>query len=145
MEADLRSRGMAGPGGYLQWGDPDCETIRVDKTRPETNTESLTELYGLMPSQDPRMKPTWVKDLPNRFASVGFVDIETDRQDFSPLWAFLMHEAGLMIHEIMYRKTKNEKMQQKLGELIPRVADETKSGAYATSIRLTVVGRKPLV
>lgn len=131
------------PGGYLQWGDPDFESVRIDKTGPDTKTESLAEMFKLLSVQDPRLKPTWVTELPSLFSAAGFVDIETDKNDCPPHMAFLLHECGLMIHELIYRKTKNEKMQQELGRLLPQAVEETRNGAYVTAVRWTVVGKKP--
>lgn len=134
---------MLKPGGYLQWGDPDFESVRIDKIGPDTRTESLAEMFKLLSVQDPRLKPTWVTELPSLFSAAGFVDIETDKNDCPPHMAFLLHECGLMIHELIYRKTKNEKMQQELGRLLPQAVEETRNGAYVTAVRWTVVGKKP--
>ncbi|KAK7740492.1 hypothetical protein SLS53_005335 [Cytospora paraplurivora] len=134
---------MLKPGGYLQWGDPDVDSIRIDKIRPDTETESLAELFKLLSVQDPRLKPTWVTELPSLFSSAGFVDVEADKNDCPPHMAFILHECGLMIHELIYRKTKNEKMQQELGRLLPRAVEETRDGAYVTTVRWTVIGKKP--
>ncbi|VUC37233.1 unnamed protein product [Clonostachys rosea] len=131
------------PGGYLQWGDPDVESIRIDKANAEAKTESLAEMFKLLAVQDPRLKPTWVTNLPDLFSAAGFVDIEVDKNDCPPHWAYLLHECGLMIHELIYRKTKNEKMQQELGRLLPLAVEETRTGAYVTAVRWTVVGKKP--
>jgi hypothetical protein len=131
------------PGGFLQWGDPDIESIRVDKTSPEVQTESLTQMFKLLAVQDPRLKPTWVTDLPNLFSQAGFVEVEVDKRDCAPHWGFLLHECGLMIHELIYRKTKNLTMQQELGRLLPQAVEETRRGAYVMAVRWTVIGKKP--
>lgn len=131
------------PGGHLQWGEPDFASVRTDKTRPEVKTDSLAEMFKLLTVQDPRFKPTWVARLPGIYAEVGFVEVEVDKIDCAPHMAFMLHECGLMIHELIYRKTKNEKMQQELGRLLPLAVEETKNGAYTTAVRWTVVGRKP--
>lgn len=57
--------------------------------------------------------------------------------------AFILHECGLLMHELIYRKTKNEKMQQELGRLLPQVVNETKNGVYTTTVRQAMVGKKP--
>ncbi|KAJ4420818.1 hypothetical protein N0V82_004113 [Gnomoniopsis sp. IMI 355080] len=134
---------MLKPGGYLQWGDPDIESIRFDKTKPEAKTENMSEMFKLLAVQDPRLRPTWVTKLPDMYKAAGFVEIETDKNDCAPHMAFLLHECGLMIHELIYRKTKNERMQHELGRLLPLAVDETRNGAYTTAVRWTVVGRKP--
>ncbi|OTB18370.1 hypothetical protein K445DRAFT_315184 [Daldinia sp. EC12] len=131
------------PGGYLQWGEADMETLRFDKTKPENKTDNLVDLFKLLAVQDDRLKPTWVRNLPEIFADAGFVDVEKDTQDPVPHLAFIFHEAGLMIHELIARTTKNEHMANELKRLIPAAAEETKQGAYGTSLRVTVIGRKP--
>lgn len=131
------------PGGYLQWGDPDFASVRTDKTKPEVKADSLAEMFKLLAVQDPRFKPTWVTKLPEIYTDAGFVEVEVDKNDCAPHMAFMLHECGLMIHELIYRKTKNEKMQQELGRLLPLAVEETKNGAYTTAVRWTVVGRKP--
>ncbi|KAF7369271.1 Demethylmenaquinone methyltransferase [Mycena venus] len=136
---------MLKPGGYLQWADPDYKSLRIDTAKPETKTPNLSELFKLMAVQDQRLNPTWLTDLPEIFASTGFTDIEADKKDGPPHLAFIFHEAGLMIHELIYRKTKNAKMQEELKRLLPKAVEETREGAYATAVRWTVVGRKPEV
>ncbi|KAI2628672.1 S-adenosyl-L-methionine-dependent methyltransferase [Hypoxylon sp. NC1633] len=131
------------PGGYLQWGEADMETLRFDKIKPECKTDHLTDLFKLLAVQDDRLKPTWVRSLTDIFANAGFVDVEKDTKDALPHVAFMFHEAGLMIHELIARKTKNEYMANELKRLLPGAVEETKQGAYGTSLRYTIIGRKP--
>lgn len=63
------------PGGYLQWVDPDNRTVRTDKSRPENKSENLAALMSLVKSQDPRLNPTWVHELPDIFSGSGLVDV----------------------------------------------------------------------
>lgn len=56
----------------------------------------------------------------------------------------MLHECGLMMHELIYRKTKNEKMQAELGRLLLLAVEDTKSGAYITNFRWTVIGKNPI-
>ncbi|KAK7698016.1 hypothetical protein SLS64_013005 [Diaporthe eres] len=134
---------MLKPGGYLQWGDPDFQSVRFDKTNPEVKAEAMAEMFKLLSVQDPRFNPAWVTKLPDIFAAVGFTDTEVDKNDCPPHMAFILHECGLMIHELIYRKTKNEKMQKELGRLLPLVVEETRNGVYTTAVRWTVIGKKP--
>ncbi|KAJ8109250.1 hypothetical protein ONZ43_g6184 [Nemania bipapillata] len=131
------------PGGYIQWGEADIQTLRVDKSTPDGSTERTTELYNLLAIQDPRLKPYWIAKLLELLADGGFVEIEKDSQDAPPHLAFILHEAGLMIHELIARKTKNEHMARELKRLLPAVVEETRQGSYATSLRYTVIGKKP--
>ncbi|KAI1410802.1 UMTA methyltransferase family protein [Hypoxylon sp. FL1857] len=131
------------PGGYVQWGEPDFATVRIDKTKPEVKTDNTEALMKLLTVQDPRLNPSWVTELPKTFSAAGFVDIETDIRDASPWLAFMFHECGLIMHELIARKTKNEKMAQEVKRLLPLAVEETRNGAYVTAVRWTIVGRKP--
>ncbi|KAI1168090.1 UMTA methyltransferase family protein [Nemania serpens] len=131
------------PGGYLQWGEADLDTLRFDKTTPEGSTTAMTDLYNLLAVQDPRLKPRWIAKLPELFAQGGFVQVEKDSQDARPHLAFIFFEASLMIHELVARKTKNENMARELKRLLPLAVEETKQGSYGTSLRYTVIGKKP--
>lgn len=77
------------------------DSIRIDKTKLDTRTESLAELFKLLSVQDPRLKPTWITDLPNIFSGAGFVDVEADKNDCPPHMAVIQYECGLMIHELI--------------------------------------------
>ncbi|KAJ8133038.1 hypothetical protein O1611_g586 [Lasiodiplodia mahajangana] len=131
------------PGGYLQWGEPDLETLRFDSTQPGCKMESLHSLFGLLAVQDPQLKPTWINRLDNIFTDAGFVDIDTVVRDAPPHLAFIMHEAGLMIHDRIARTTSSEHMASELKRLLPEAVEETRQGAYITSSRITVIGKKP--
>ncbi len=72
----------------------------------------------LMTVQDQRFSPTWVTELPNIFGASGFVDIDRHLCDAPPHLSFILHECGLMIHDLIARKTKNEKMAQELEKLL---------------------------
>ncbi|KAI1127675.1 UMTA methyltransferase family protein [Nemania abortiva] len=134
---------MLKPGGYLQWVDSDNHSVRFEKSEPENTTEHLTKLMRLLESQSTRLKPDWVPDLPGFFSENGLVDVEADRQDTPPHLAFMMHESGLIMHELIARKTQNEEMAKQLRELLPLAVDETRKGAYITTDRHTVIGKKP--
>lgn len=119
------------------------ESLRFDLSRPGGKTTHLEELFKLLLVQDPRFKPTWAEHLPELFAEAGFVDVEKDVKDAPPHLAFQFHECGLMIHELIARKTKNERMASELQRLLPLAVEETRNGAYGTSLRFTAIGRKP--
>lgn len=103
----------------------------------------MAEMFKLLSVQDPCFRPDWVTRLPDIFAAAGFTETEVDKNDAEPHMAFVLHECGLMIHELIYRKTKNERMQKELGRLLPLAVEETRKGAYTTAVRWTVVGKKP--
>ncbi|KAI1169762.1 UMTA methyltransferase family protein [Nemania sp. FL0916] len=131
------------PGGYIQWGEADYDTLRFDKTTPHASTTAIEDLFKLLAVQDPRLKPTWVAKLPELFAQGGFVEVEKDSQDARPHIAFLFFEASLIMHELIARKTKNENLARELKRLLPLAVEETRQGSYCTSLRYTVIGKKP--
>lgn len=94
--------------------------------------------------QDPRTKPTWLKDLPSTLSAAGFVQVDVEKNDPAPHMAFILHECGLMMYEIFCRKTQNEKIRQELSRLLPLAVEETRKGAYTTAVRWTVIARKPV-
>ncbi|KAI0179709.1 UMTA methyltransferase family protein [Hypoxylon sp. FL1284] len=110
---------MLKPGGYLQWVDSDNESIRVKRSKPENRTESLEQLFGLLKSQDPRFNPTWVPQIPKFFLDCGLQDVEAEIHDSPPHLAWLMHECGLVMHELIARKTQNKEMAEKVQRLLP--------------------------
>ncbi|KAI1496605.1 UMTA methyltransferase family protein [Biscogniauxia marginata] len=130
------------PGGYLQWVEPNNQTIRVETTKPENKTENILALMNRTKSQDPRLNPTWAPGLGKIFSDSGLVDVEVDAHDSPPHLAFLMHECGLIMHELIARKTQNEQVAEELKQLLPRVIHETREGAYITVVRFTVIGKK---
>ncbi|KAF3014675.1 hypothetical protein E8E14_002808 [Neopestalotiopsis sp. 37M] len=134
---------MLKPGGYIQWEEADMESLRFDKSKPESTTKYLEELFKLLLVQDPRFTPTWAQRLPELFSEAGFVDVQKDTKDAPPHLAFQFHECGLMIHELIARKTKNEHMATELHRLLPLAVEETKNGSYGTSLRFTAIGQKP--
>ncbi|ETS77329.1 hypothetical protein PFICI_11203 [Pestalotiopsis fici W106-1] len=134
---------MLKPGGYLQWVEPDNQTVRGELTRPENSKTSIEQLMSLLRSQDPRLNPTWVPDLPKIFSHCGLQDVDADVHVTPPHWAYLMHECGLIMHELIARKTRNEQMAAELKRLVPLAVEETKKGAYLATTKYAITGRKP--
>ncbi|KAK4233004.1 hypothetical protein C8A03DRAFT_48307 [Achaetomium macrosporum] len=157
------------PGGYLQWGEADVASFRIEKVtaapaaRDTTNgkrdegpngtnltaqdreiqTDALARLFRLSQSQDPRLSPTWVPRLPGLFLAAGLENVQADVRDAPPHLAFSMHEGNLSVHEMIARQTKKkEAVLEELSELMPLVASETHQGACWAFTRRTVVGRK---
>lgn len=130
------------PGGYIQWEEAPIDTMRIDQSRPEDPTDQLRSLYQLLQVQDPRLRATWPTRLPTLLAEAGFVDVEQDERDAPPLLAFQIHEVNLIIHELIARTTKSEHMAAELQRILPGAMEETRKGAYATSLRYTWIGRK---
>ncbi|KAI1809975.1 UMTA methyltransferase family protein [Poronia punctata] len=131
------------PGGYLQWVDSDNTSMRFEKMTPENSTENLVKLMQLLQSQSTRLKPDWVPDLPKFFSDSGLVDVDGVAQKTPPHHAFMMHESGLMMHDLIARKTQNSEMAAGLRQILPLAVEETRKGAYITTDRHTIIGRKP--
>ncbi|KAI1199431.1 UMTA methyltransferase family protein [Nemania serpens] len=124
---------MLKPGGYLQWVDSDNSHMYFKKTKPENSTEKITILMRLLESQSMRLKPDWVPDLPAIFSE----------SDTPPHLAYTMHKNGLIMHELIARKTQNEEMANQLKQLLLLAISETKQGAYIATDRYTIIGKKP--
>ncbi|RYP89415.1 hypothetical protein DL769_000066 [Monosporascus sp. CRB-8-3] len=135
---------MLRPGGYLQWGEVDVASFRIETLNPDTNVEALQELLRLSQGQDSRLKPTWVPRLPDLLSDVGLVEVESDVKDAPPHLALAKHECNLLMHHVFINKTPDEALAQALAELLPKVARETREGAYWAFTRWTVIGRKPI-
>ncbi|KAI4263041.1 MAG: hypothetical protein L6R42_001800 [Xanthoria sp. 1 TBL-2021] len=130
------------PGGYLQWAEPDVASFRIEKANPNNETKALRQLLELSQAQDSRLSPTWVPRLATIFAASGLVDIQSDVRDAAPHLALAMHECNLSIHELIARKTQNEGVAEKVEDLMPNIANETREGSCWAFTRWTVIGRK---
>ncbi|KAF3009094.1 hypothetical protein E8E14_009141 [Neopestalotiopsis sp. 37M] len=134
---------MLKPGGYLQWVEPDNQTVHGELTKPENQKTNIEALMTLLKSQDPRLNPTWVPDLAGIFADRGLVDVDADVHTTPPHWAYLMHECGLIMHELIARKMGNSEMGDEVRRLVPLAVEETRKGAYLATTKYAVTGRKP--
>ncbi|KAG8163076.1 hypothetical protein KVR01_007554 [Diaporthe batatas] len=133
---------MLKPGGFLQWVEPDNQTVHGELTKSVNKKTSIEELMSLLQSQDPRLNPKWVPDLPDVFSDRGLSDVDADVHTTPPHWGYLMHECGLIMHELIARKTQNEHMAAELKRLLPLAVEETKKGAYLATTKYVVTGRK---
>ncbi|XXH05572.1 hypothetical protein Hte_012004 [Hypoxylon texense] len=93
--------------------------------------------------QDARLQATWVSNMAQLFSEAGFGEIVDDLRDPVPYLAFMMHQCQLVIHEIITRQTRNEKVRNEVEQLLPSVHKETVAGACFDIARRTVIGRKP--
>lgn len=134
---------IVGPGGYLQWAEPDVASYRIEKTNSDNKVDALGRLLKLSQGQDARLSPTWVPDLASLFTNGGLGDVQTDIRDAPPHLAFAMHECNLMIHELIARKTHNDGVVQELTSLMPEILNESREGPCWAFTRWVVVGRKP--
>ena len=135
------------PGGYLQWGEPDVSSFRIETIRrPEAEepvkTEALARLLALSQPQDPRLRPTWVPQLAYLCRTAGLEAVQADVREAPPHLALAMHECNLPIHELVARKSGNAAVLQAVQDLMPQVVAETRQGACWAFTRWTVVGRK---
>ncbi|KAE8374948.1 hypothetical protein BDV26DRAFT_268828 [Aspergillus bertholletiae] len=132
------------PGGYIQWGEPDVSSFRIEKSNPGNKVDAFTELIRISQAQDARLRPTWVPRLPAYFEDIGMEGVEADVKDPPPHLALAKHECSLIIHELISRKTQNTAVGEELKWIIPEVARETQQGSYWAFTRWSVIGRKPL-
>ncbi|KAI1845393.1 hypothetical protein JX265_005254 [Neoarthrinium moseri] len=131
------------PGGYIQWGEPDRDSFRLQTTSRENKSDAMEQLRNLTASQDPRMKPTWVTKLPELFTKCGLLNVEADVRDAPPDLAMAMHECNLTLHTLLPRQTKNHEAARAVSSLLPEACRETRAGSCYAFTRWTVVGMKP--
>lgn len=132
------------PGGYLQWGEVDPQTWRIETTGPDKKTDALQRIYDLE-AQDARLVTSWVPHLPSIFEKAGLRDVLSDVRDPPGYLAWQMHETMLLIHEMVARNTDVAGIAQSVRELVPEAIKEGKAGAAWVFTRRLVVGRKPVV
>ena len=113
-----------GPGGNLQWAEPDVASFRIEKTNSANKADALRQLLDLSQGQDTRLSPTWVPNLATLFANRGLGDVRSDVRNVALHLALAMHECNLLIHELIARKTQNQGGTQKLTSLMPEIAKE---------------------
>lgn len=117
--------------------------MRGELTKPGNKKTNIEQLMSLLQSQDPRLNPKWVPDLANIFSGRGLLDVDADVHTTPPHWGYLMHECGLIMHELIARKTQNEHMAAELKRLLPLAVEETRKGAYLATTKYVVTGKKP--
>ncbi|KAH7400550.1 S-adenosyl-L-methionine-dependent methyltransferase [Phaeosphaeria sp. MPI-PUGE-AT-0046c] len=132
------------PGGYIQWGEPDVASFRIEKTAVSNKVEALTGLLALSQGQDARLKPTWVPGLAGLFELAGLEQVQSDVRDAPPHLALAMHECSLTIHELIARQTGKPEIAQTLSKMMPEVGLETRHGACWAFTRWTTIGRKAI-
>ncbi|KAA8627694.1 umta methyltransferase family protein [Pyrenophora tritici-repentis] len=130
------------PGGYIQWGEPDVASFRIEKTEASNKVEALTGLLALSQGQDARLKPTWVPGLARSFELAGLEQMHTDVRDAPPHLALAMHECNLTIHELIARQTGKPEIAKALAQMMSEVGVETRNGACWAFTRWTIIGRK---
>ena len=116
--------------------------MKIVKTDPANPSRALEEMYRLTASQDPRLTASWVKDLPVVFAEEGFEQVESYSCMGSGHHSFAMHECNLLIYDMVNLHGPRPEAE-KISNLVPEAAMESRNGAMYTFERLVVVGRKP--
>ena len=122
------------PGGWLQWGEPDLDTLRMPKTAPSNSSTALEELSRLVAASGPTMQPKWVKDLPAMFEGAGLERVNTHVCRCSDRDSFVMHEGNIVAYEMVLGRDK--------ANLISDAVMETRAGAMYAVDRMSVVGMK---
>lgn len=93
---------------------------------------------------DPRLLPTWVKDLPKYFEEEGFVNVEYESKYAEPHIAFALHECNLALYDMFVQKTPDRQKAEKVSRLISEAAVESKNGAMIAFRRIHTIGMKQL-
>ncbi|KAF2692028.1 hypothetical protein K458DRAFT_286569 [Lentithecium fluviatile CBS 122367] len=130
------------PGGYLQWGEPDVASFRVERTDPKNKVDTFMDLLKVSQGQDERLAPAWISKLPETFERSGLVNVEADVEDAPPHPALAMHECNLVIHGLVARQTQDTGVAEAIAQLMPEVERETRDGSCWAFTRWTVIGKK---
>ena len=116
--------------------------MTIAKTDASNSSKALDEMYHLTAAQDPRLRASWVKDLPAVFASEGLKQVEAHTRKGSDHHSFAMHICNLLIYDTVTRQSSRSEAQR-ISSLVPEASKETRDGAMITFERITVTGRKP--
>lgn len=132
------------PSGYVQWGEVDMTSWRVEKTKSDCKTAALEELFKTFQAQDTRSNPTWSPKLADQLRAAGLEVVESDIRDMAPHLELATQECNLLLPDQVMRKAKREKSSEAalLEELLPEVAAEVREGAFWAFTRHTIIGRK---
>lgn len=131
------------PGGYLQWGDIDINSGRVQKVELGVRGDAHEQLMNLTLGHDARLQSFLGSAHTSALLRGGTRRGRGRARDARPDLAFAMHEGSLISHELIPRQTSNESVAREVGRLIPQVCKETRDGAMFAFRRWLVVERKP--
>lgn len=136
---------MLKPGGYIQWTDFDLTTLHVGTASPDVDTSTVfhKQLAGITLAQDRRLTPTWMPQLAKFFSEAGLEHVQRDHKEPRSHLAMYIHECQLLLHELIARQARNTELLEKVQQLLPKVAEETRDGAHYAWAVITVVGMKP--
>ena len=114
----------------------------MKKSDPLNPAAALEKLYRLTLSQDPRLQPRWVKDLPRFFEEAGLNQVKSHVCRCSDRDSFGMHETNLLSYGMILGDKGDSKEARGKSILISEAAKESRMGAAFAVERLTVIGRK---
>lgn len=130
------------PGGYLQWGEPDMKSWRVEKSDPNAKTTALESFIQSNPSrEDQRLLTGWGPDLATAFRESGLEQVQEDIRDPPPHIAFPLHQHAFFVVDQLLRQGLLPESEWKT---LDEAVKESSEGPIWNFTRRTVIGRKPI-
>ncbi|PLB53896.1 S-adenosyl-L-methionine-dependent methyltransferase [Aspergillus steynii IBT 23096] len=137
-----RLKKLLKPGGYLEWGETDMASWRIEKSNPANKVDSLTELFRRARSELPT---SWCAKLPGMFLQEGFENVKSDVRDTPPHLLMPLHDSSILfLSTWINRLISNTEEKAKLRLLIQQADREALHGSVWVFTRPIVIGRKPL-
>lgn len=114
---------------------------------PKSSVEALTKLLKVSQPQDARLSPKWASKLAKMLsetcsATGKLHGVKTDVKEAPPHVALATHECNIVMPELLSRRAGKTEIVRQIEELMPKVAEETREGAYWAFTRYTVVAQK---
>ncbi|KAI1382879.1 uncharacterized protein F4822DRAFT_435255 [Hypoxylon trugodes] len=133
------------PGGYIQWGDIDAQSMQLLTSLPDIPADKLAALWKATIPIDSRVFPGWCRDLAQIFQSHGLQEVEADWQIGKRQSSMAMHWCNLSVHEMIggRLRLKNPQRASEIAALVQAAAVQTQKGAMFMYDRVNVLGRKP--
>ncbi|KAK6858404.1 hypothetical protein PG995_006103 [Apiospora arundinis] len=135
---------MLKPGGYIQWGEVNVPSMRIETATSGLETTCLQSLWDETIPPGSRMRPEWAKALPETFAREGLLNVEADWQRGKDHTALAIHWCNLHIHQMMADRLRpaNAEKAAQLDRLVLGAAAESRRGAMYAFDKVTVIGQK---
>ncbi|KAI0842967.1 hypothetical protein F5Y06DRAFT_256565 [Hypoxylon sp. FL0890] len=133
------------PGGYLQWGDVDVQSMRIETSSPDVPTDKLVALWDETVPKDTKLFAGWSRDLERLFGNHGLQGVEADWQTGKRDTCVAMHWCNLPIHEMVAARLRqaNPQKASEIDYLVQAAAAQSRKGAMFVLSRVNVVGQKP--
>ncbi|KAI1409705.1 S-adenosyl-L-methionine-dependent methyltransferase [Hypoxylon sp. FL1857] len=133
------------PGGYLQWGDIDIQSMRIETASPDVPTDKLVSLWNETVPKDTKLFPSWPKDLARLFENYGLQGVEADWQVGKRHTRLAIHWCSLLVHAMVGAKLRsvNPQKASEIDTLVQAASDQSRKGAMFSYSRVTVIGQKP--